>query len=79
TSLLLPLMLLPLIFMTLGFSWFLASMGVYLRDVSQIIGILTTALMFLSPIFYPLSSLPKEYQGLFLLIPLTSAIEQSRS
>ncbi|MEX5683706.1 ABC transporter permease [Pseudomonas silesiensis] len=79
TSLLLPLMLLPLIFMTLGFSWFLASMGVYLRDVSQIIGILTTALMFLSPIFYPLSSLPKEYQGLFLLNPLTSAIEQSRS
>lgn len=79
TSLLLPVVVLPLVFMTLGFSWFLSSIGVYLRDVAQFIGILTTALMFLSPIFYSLSSLPPQYQGLFLLNPLTATIEQARS
>ncbi|OBY92652.1 sugar ABC transporter permease [Pseudomonas sp. AU11447] len=74
-----PLVILPLILATLGLSWLLASAGVYLRDVSQVIGILTTALMFLSPIFYPLSSLPAELQPLFLINPLTSTIEQSRA
>src|SRR5690349_10503962 len=47
TVLLLPLIMLPLIFLVLGLSWALASLGVYLRDVSQFIGILTTILMFL--------------------------------
>jgi len=79
TTLFLPVVLLPLVFMTLGFSWFLSSVGVYLRDVAQFIGILTTALMFLSPIFYPLSSLPVEYRGLFLINPLTATIEQART
>ncbi|WP_426118419.1 ABC transporter permease [Pseudomonas sp. DSP3-2-2] len=79
TALILPIVLLPLILMTLGISWLLASLGVYLRDVSQVIGIVTTALMFLSPIFYPLASLPKEYQSLFLLNPLTATIEQTRT
>lgn len=79
TGLMLPIVLLPLLFTTLGLSWFLSSAGVFLRDVSQIIGIMTTAIMFLSPIFYPLSSLPEQYQSLFLLNPLTSAIEQTRA
>lgn len=78
TMLLLPLVLLPLILFTLGLSWLLASIGVYLRDISQIIGILTTTLMFLSPIFYPISALPKEYQQLLMLNPLTPTIEQVR-
>jgi lipopolysaccharide transport system permease protein len=51
---------------------------VYLRDVSQFIGVLTTVLMFLSPIFYPASALPEEYRHLLLLNPLTPAIEQAR-
>ncbi|BDT66798.1 teichoic acid translocation permease protein TagG [Comamonadaceae bacterium OS-1] len=78
TILTLPIVLLPLFIMTLGLSWLFASLGVYLRDVTQIIGIATTILMFLSPIFYPISSLPKEYQELMQLNPLTSLIEQSR-
>ena len=59
--LLLPIVLMPFFLLILGFSWFLASLGVYLRDVSQIVGVLTTALMFLSPIFYPMTALPEEY------------------
>ena len=78
TVLLFPIVLLPLILLVLGVSWLLASLGVYLRDVAQVIGILTTALMFLSPLFYPLSSMPQSYQTWFRLNPLTSAIEQTR-
>jgi ABC-type polysaccharide/polyol phosphate export systems, permease component len=63
----------------MGLSWFLAALGVYIRDIAQIIGIVTTTLMFLSPIFYPVSSLPKDYQPLLLLNPLTPAIEQGRA
>lgn len=78
TGLLLPLVLLPLLAFTMGVSWFLASLGVYLRDVSQITGVLTTILMFMSPIFYPLSALPEAYRGLFQLNILTPTIEMTR-
>jgi lipopolysaccharide transport system permease protein len=48
----------------LGLSWILASLGVFIRDVPQTIGILVTILMFLSPVFYPLSALPAVFQKL---------------
>lgn len=78
TILLLPLVLAPLLIFTLGLSWFLASLGVYLRDVSQTIGLITSALMFVSPIFFPLSALPGHFQQIVLLNPLTFIIEQGR-
>lgn len=78
TMLYLPLILVPLCLFVIGFSWFLASLGVYLRDVGQIIAIFTSVLMFLSPIFYPASALPKNYQFYLYLNPLTPIIEQTR-
>ncbi len=78
TVLYFPLILLPLLIFTLGVSWMLASLGVFLRDVSQFIGIVMTAMMFLSPVFYPASSLPEEYRPLLYVNPLTPAIEYSR-
>lgn len=75
---LVPPLLLPLGLLTLGFSWFLASLGVYLRDVGQIVGVITTALLFLSPIFYPITALPEEYHLLLQINPLTPIIEQTR-
>ena len=78
TVLLLPLAVLQLLLLSMGLSWMLASLGVYLRDVSQFIGIAVTVLMFLSPIFYPASALPEEYRHILLLNPLTPAIEQAR-
>ncbi len=78
TVLLLPLVVLPLLLFTMGVSWALASLGVYLRDVAQFIGVLTTVLMFLSPIFYSGSTLPEEYRVLLMFNPLTPAIEQAR-
>jgi lipopolysaccharide transport system permease protein len=78
TLLLFPLILLPLVLFTLGVSWMLASLGVYLRDVVQIVGVLTTALLFVSPVFYPVTALPPAYQNVLQLNPLTPVIEQSR-
>ena len=78
TVLLLPLVVLPLLLFIMGLTWWLASLGVYLRDVSQFIGLFTTVLMFLSPLFFPSTALPEEYRYLLLLNPLTPAIEQAR-
>ena len=78
TFVLLPLIALPLVFVTMGFSWFLAATGVFMRDIAQTTGIFTTVLMFLSPVFYPITSLPKEYQGWMQLNPLAFIIVQAR-
>ena len=78
TALLLPGLILPLVLITMGVSWFLASLGVFLRDVAQITGMLTTVMLFLSPVFYPASALPAAYRPLLYFNPLTFVIEQSR-
>jgi len=51
----------PLVILTLGLTWILASLGVFLRDVGQTIGIITTVLMFLSPVFYPVTAVPERF------------------
>jgi lipopolysaccharide transport system permease protein len=78
TSALLPLVLVPLMLFIMGLSWVLASLGVFLRDISQITGVVTTVLMFLSPIFYPASAIPEAYRSLLYLNPLTPVIEMTR-
>ncbi len=77
--LLFPLALLPIVFLALGCTWFLSALGVYFRDSRQIVSLLVTGLMFLSPIFYPVAAVPQPYQGLLLLNPLASAIEMARA
>lgn len=78
TALWYPVVLLPLLLLILGASWLLSSLGVYLRDTAQMVAVATTMLMFLSPIFYPLSALPLANQPLLLLNPLTPVIEMVR-
>jgi len=78
TIIFLPLVILPLIFLALGLSWFLAALGVYAQDLGQFIGVLMTVLMFLSPIFYPVSALPQKFQIFMMLNPLSFIIEQTR-
>jgi len=73
-----PLILLPLILTTLGIAWILAAIGVYIRDVGHIITFFTTILLFVSPVFYPLSMVPLKLKTIILLNPLTLIIEQSR-
>jgi lipopolysaccharide transport system permease protein len=79
TILLIPLIFIPFILFIAGFVWFIASLGVYFRDLSQFIGIVTSALMFMSPIFYPLSAIPEDYRYLFELNPIGPVIEQTRN
>lgn len=78
TAVFIPLIVLPLAFFILGISWFLSSLGVYLRDVGQTIGILMTVIMFLSPVFYPITALPEKFQFWMSFNPLTFVIEQAR-
>lgn len=78
TVVLFPLVLLPLLLATMGAAWFLSALGVYLRDVGQTIGLVTTVLMFLSPVFYPISALPEKYRFWLHLNPLTFIIEEGR-
>ncbi|GAB3394578.1 ABC transporter permease [Azotobacter armeniacus] len=76
--LLLPIVMLPLLVLALGLAWFLASLGVFLRDVGQTIAIVTTIMMFLAPVFFPVDSLPEEFQPLIMANPITFIIEQAR-
>ena len=74
-----PFVLFPLVLLSLGLAWMLASLGVFLRDVGQTIGLLTTVMMFLAPVFYPLTAVPEALRPLIMLNPLTFIIEQARN
>ena len=63
---------------TLGLSWFLASLGVYLRDVAQTVSIFTSIMMFLSPVFFSIASVPESIRPFMNANPLTFIIEQGR-
>ncbi len=78
TILLFPVILAPYLLMLMGFLWFLASMGVYLRDITQTTGLITSVLLFISPVFYSLEMLPAKMRMLAMLNPLTVIIIESR-
>lgn len=78
TAALLPLVMLPYALMMAGFAWALAALGVYVRDIAQVGGLVSTALMFLSPVFFPLSQLPESYAVIVQFNPVTFAVEATR-
>ena len=78
TLFLLPLAYLPLICLSLGLCWFLASLGVYVRDVVQITGIAVQILFFMSPVFYPVSAVPVAVRPILQLNPLTPVLDSFR-
>ncbi len=75
----LPLIVLPLLLLIMGLSWLLASIGVFVRDINQFIGLILTTLLFMSPIFYPATALPESIRSYLFLNPLTFIIEQTRA
>ncbi|MBY0483689.1 MAG: ABC transporter permease [Nitrosomonas sp.] len=79
TLICLPIIVLPLLLLIMGLSWMLASIGVYVRDIGQFIGLILTMLLFLSPIFYPASALPESVRDYLFLNPLSFVIEQARA
>ncbi|WP_428249919.1 ABC transporter permease [Ferrovibrio sp.] len=76
--LLLLVIMFPFLLFCMGLSWFLASLGVFFRDLGQLVGPLVTFLMFLSPVMYPLSNLAPQWQPLLYFNPLTLVVEQAR-
>jgi len=73
-----PLVLLPLVILTTGLAWMLASLGAFMRDVGQTISIITLILMFLAPVFYPVTAVPEGFRPWLMANPLTFIIEQAR-
>ena len=78
TFFLLPVVYIPLIFLCLGVSWFLASLGVYARDIRNGVEILVQMLMFLSPVFYPAGMVPEQFRAVLGINPLTSILDNFR-
>lgn len=73
------LVLAPFVMLSLGMAWMLASIGVYVRDIGQVLGLVVTVLLFLSPVFYPPEALPEAWRPYLALNPLTLIIENLRA
>ena len=78
SSLWLPLLIAPVALATLGVIWFLSSIALFLRDIAHVVGVLTTALLFLSPIFYPSSVIPDRFRSYYYLNPFASILDMSK-
>ncbi|MBN8716068.1 ABC transporter permease [Thermomonas sp. S9] len=78
TLLALPLVLLPLLPLLLGLLWSLGALGVYLRDLGQLVAPLATAALLLSSALVPPAAVPAGWRWLFLANPLTTLIDQLR-
>lgn len=76
---LLPITWIPVLLLALASTWILSAMGVYIRDIGQAIGALVSMLMFVSPIFFPLTALPARWQSILAFNPVAPMIEQTRS
>jgi lipopolysaccharide transport system permease protein len=78
TVLLTPLILAPYLLLLLAMAYFLSATGVYIRDLTQLVGVATTVGLFASPVLYPLDIVPEPYRTLLYLNPLTLVVEQLR-
>jgi len=77
----LPIVLLPIVLTSLGLTWLLAALGVFFRDLGQVVGALTTALMFASAIFYPAIRVETEAPTAWAFLkfnPLLHTVEMAR-
>ena len=74
-----PLVMLPLCFLGLALGWFLAGLGVFLRDIGQIVPLISTILLFMSPIFFPIEALPEAFRPLVFLNPLSLIVVELRA
>jgi lipopolysaccharide transport system permease protein len=78
TIILVPLVTLPVVFLSLGTMWLLSSLGVFVRDISQIVGIFITALFFFTPIFYSIEAIPEPIRTFILYNPMAPVVENYR-
>ena len=74
----LPLIIAPFVLLLAGLSWFVSALGVFFRDIVQLVGMVVAVMMFLSPVFYSIQAVPEHYRPYMLANPLTLVIEQAR-
>lgn len=79
TLYLIILAMIPLIVMSVGLGLFISALSVYLKDVGNIISVLVTVLMYMSPVFFPLSAVPEKFRGICEANPMTYIIENFRN
>ena len=68
----LPLVMCVEFILALGVTYLVSALNVYFRDLEHILGIVSMAWMYLTPIIYPIDMVPKEYVPLFYFNPMTS-------
>ncbi|CAB4326275.1 ABC transporter permease [Brucella sp. 191011898] len=78
TIILLPVVIAPYTLLVLGFSYFLSATGVFVRDLTHVVGILSTVAMFASPVLFPIENVPEGYRSFLYANPLTVIVEQLR-
>lgn len=77
-ALLFPLLILPVLFLSLGIAWFFSAMGVYIRDLGQLIQFLSLMLMYSSAIFYSTRMIPESFWAVLRFNPVVHIVEQAR-
>ncbi|HGM7308303.1 TPA: ABC transporter permease [Stenotrophomonas maltophilia] len=78
TAIAFPVVMMPLLLATLGCTWLFSALGVYLRDLGQIMPLVTTMLLFLSPVFYPITAVPASFRHIVELNPITGVMDGVR-
>src|SRR4030095_11354104 len=73
----LPVILLPMLLLSMGLGWLLSALGVFLRDVGQITAFVATALLFASAVMYPLTKIPAGFEFL-VYNPLLQIVNLAR-
>ncbi len=79
TIILLPIVWCPVLLFALGWSYFLASLGVFIRDIGALVGVVVTMFFFLSPIFYPLSAVPESLRIFCQVNPIAAFVQDARN
>lgn len=78
--LLFPVVILEVYIFTLGLSLILAAYSVFFRDIQYLWGVFISIWMYLSPIIYPISIIPKEYIWFYQnLNPMYFYVQQFRN
>ena len=79
TVVFLPLPFVALALMMLAIAWLVSATAVFVRDVTQVVDLATVGLLFLSPIFFPVTALPEMLQPFIYLNPISFIVEQVRA
>jgi len=73
-----PFVFIPISLWCLGLGWLLGAVGVYFRDLQQVMPLVVQLLTFATPIFYPVSAVPENFRFLINLNPLTTPLDALR-